>query len=121
MLSVLIVEADPVLGRRWADCMAQSRLRPVIARDLSEAQEALRSDTFGVIVIDLAPTGQGAFGVADFALYRQPEARVIFLTASDDIAGPALFWQFSNASAILRADTPPDDLAAIVEYHAAAR
>jgi len=64
--------------------------------------------------------GDGAaLTVADFASYRQPEARIIFVTNAGFFSDGSIFQFFGNAAAIVPCTTPPEDLAALVEHHAA--
>jgi DNA-binding response OmpR family regulator len=121
LTTVLIVESDPELGRVWAEQIAKAGVSIVRATSEHEAVEALAADGFGAIVLSLMLPGGGALAVADVASYRQPEARVIFVTSGDAYSNGSIFAFSSNATAILQSDVRPEDLAAIVEYHAAAR
>ena len=72
-----------------------------------------------VIVLDLMLDQGSAFAVADFASYRQPEARVVFVTRSTFFSDGSIFSHIPNACGFFRIDTPPEDLAAIVRHYAA--
>lgn len=118
---VLIVGADDDLGHCWALHLQREGLRAVRVASNEAAADALRHDRYDAIVLDLGLPDEGAIALADFALYRQPEARVIFVTGGHAYADGSIFALSGNASAYLNADVPPEDLAAIVGYHAGAR
>jgi DNA-binding NtrC family response regulator len=116
----LIVESDPELGRVWAQHIERLGVRARYASSQFAAVEALNADAFEVIVLDLTLAGGDALDVADFARYCQPEAKVIFVTGTSLFPDGSIFNVSPNASAYLHSDLPPEDLAAIMEYHAAA-
>jgi DNA-binding NtrC family response regulator len=120
-LAVLIVEANADVGRRYAARFGRSGSRAVTAETDVSAIEALREGEFDVIVLNLGLPDGTAAGIADFANYRQPKAKLVLLTTSDSTWGGETFRFFGNVAALLDADLPPDDLAAIVEYHAATK
>jgi DNA-binding NtrC family response regulator len=117
-MGVLIVEADPELGRLWGDHLARLGIGSRLVGGEEAAIGALSEAPAGVIVIDLDLPGSAAMAVADYAAYRRPEARVIFVTASSFFSDGSLFAISPNAAAFLPARTPPEDLAAVVEFHA---
>lgn len=80
--------------------------------------QVLRDRMVDVIVADLDLPGSGAMAVADYAAFRQPEARVVFVTASSFFSDGAVFAAAANACACLPTGTAPGDLAQIVAHHA---
>lgn len=114
---VLIVESEPELGRIWERHLARHGCRVRLVHDQEAACSALCEDGYDVIVLDLILRGGAALAVSDFASYRQPEARVIFVTDSAFFSDGSIFNHSPNARALLRTDGPPDDLAAIVEHY----
>lgn len=92
-----------------------------LARSQSEAILALQSGRFEVIVLDLILENGSALAVADFASYRSPETRVVFVTDTSFFSDGSIFAHSANACAYVRSSTPPEDLAAIVEHYGAAR
>lgn len=121
MKNVLIVEQDSALGRLWARHIEEGGARVTVAPTHRSASEALRRDCFDALVVDLSLPGMSALAVAELASFLQPDARVVFVTPDDSFSGGSIFALSSNASAYLPTHTRPEDLAAIVEYHAAAR
>ncbi|MDF1855196.1 response regulator [Pseudooceanicola sp.] len=119
-MKVLIVESEPELGRLWQRHMDRQGCDTVLVHDQDGAVEALRGDPFDVIVLDLILTEGSALAVSDFASYRQPDAKVIFVTNSAFFSDGSIFNHCVNARAMVRADSPPDDLAAMVEHYALA-
>lgn len=121
MVKVLIVENDPQLGRSWALALKADDIDVQHACNQPEAITALRTEIYDVIILDLLLPDGDAMAVSDFASYRQPNARVIFVSNSDAFSDGSIFTVSQNASAFLQTDLPPEDLAAIVQYHASPR
>ena len=72
-------------------------------------------------MLDIVLSEGSALAVADFANYRCPRARVIFVTNTTFFSDGSIFAHSSNACAYVKTETPPEDLAAIVEHYAAGR
>lgn len=75
---------------------------------------------FDVIILDLVLATGSALAVADVAQFRQPDTSVIFVTDTSFFSDGSIFSIMPNARAFLPTRTPPDDLAAVVEYYGAA-
>ena len=80
----------------------------------------LKTTDIKVIVVNLELEQGGALAVADFASYRRPAAKVIFLTDSGMFSDGSIFSLAPNACAYLPASTPPADLAAMVAHYSGA-
>ena len=74
-----------------------------------------------MIVLDLVLGEGSAFAVADFASYRRPQARIIFVTNTTFFSDGSIFSICPNACAYVQSATPPEDIAAMVEHYATAR
>lgn len=86
--------------------------------DQDNAIEALRGDTpVQVIVLNIMLEQGSALAVADYASYRQPEARIIFVTDTNFFSDGSIFSIAANACAYLRTETKLDDLSAMVEHY----
>ena len=83
-----------------------------------EAVKALMQDEFDIIVLDLVLKNGSTFAISDFANYRRPKARVVFVTNTSFFSDGSIFQHCSNACAYLQSETPPDDLVAMVEHYA---
>ncbi|OIP84959.1 MAG: hypothetical protein AUK37_05065 [Rhodobacterales bacterium CG2_30_65_12] len=117
-MNVLIVESAAELGALWAAALARQGIEAVVVvADEDAAIAHLHAHPADVIVADLDLPGAGAIAVADYAAYRHPEARVIFVTASSFFSDGSIFAHSPNACAFLPARTAPEDLAAVVEFH----
>ncbi|MGR3413554.1 response regulator [Pseudooceanicola nanhaiensis] len=114
---VLIVEAEAELGRLWQGHLVRLGCETRLVHDQDAAVAALQAREYDVIVLDLILPGGAALAVSDYASYRQPGARVIFVTNSAFFSDGSIFNHAPNARALLRADGPPSDLAAIVEHY----
>lgn len=82
---------------------------------------SLSADTYEIIVLDLVLDHGSALAVADFASYRRPDSRVIFVTNTSFFSDGSIFAHSPNACAYVQSETPPEDLAAMVEHYAAPR
>lgn len=114
---VLIVETQRELGTIWKRHLERSGCRVILACDQETAFGALRTMPIDVIVLDLVIADGHAFAVADFAAYRRPEAKIIFVTNTTFFSDGSIFRHTANAAAFLPSDTAPDDLCAVVEHH----
>jgi DNA-binding NtrC family response regulator len=120
-MRVLIVEANADLGSLWARHIERQGNEPVLVAGADAAFEAMRLRAPEVIVADLDLAEGGALAVADYAAYRHPDARVIFVTASSFFSDGSVFQHSPNACAFLPLGTSPEDLAAVVAFHGARR
>ena len=115
-MNVLIVESNPNLGQVWKRHLQRQGMQVSLVQSQEEAILALYSGNFEVILLDLVLEKGSALAVADFASYRRPEARVIFVTNTSFFSDGSIFQLCSNACAYLPSATPPADLAAMVEH-----
>jgi DNA-binding NtrC family response regulator len=116
-MRVLIVESDPNLGRIWMRHLQRTGAEVVLACDQADAIHALRMRGFDIIVLDLVLAEGAALAIADFASYRRPEARVIFVTNTSFFSDGSIFNHSANACAFVQSGTPPEDLAAMVAHY----
>lgn len=118
-MRVLIVESNPDLGELWRRHLVRQGAEVGIATSQEEAVAHLRDGEWQVIVLDLVLEEGSAFAVADFASYRHPDAKVIFVTNTRFFSDGSIFGLCPNACAYVRSTTPPEDLAAMVEHYGA--
>ncbi|MEO1308788.1 MAG: response regulator [Pseudomonadota bacterium] len=116
-MKVLIVESNSDVGLMWSRHLQRMGLKVEMALGESEAVEALENDDINVIVMDVVLDQGSAFAVADYASYRQPNTKIIFVTSTTFFSDGSIFSHASNACAFLQVETPPDDLAAMVEHY----
>ncbi len=118
-MHILVVEGNADLGRVWGRHLE----REGHSVDLVSTQEAavavLRERTVNVIVLDVVLPGGSALAIADFASYRQPMAKVVFVTNTTFFSDGSIFRHAPNACAFLQADTDPSDLAIMVSHYGA--
>lgn len=117
-MEVLIVESNPDLGRLWQSCLQRQGMRVRVAGTQESAIEALRNQAFEMIILDLILADGQALSIADYASYRRPKARIIFVTNTSFFSDGSIFQMNANACAFVQSATPPEDLAAIVEHYA---
>lgn len=116
----MILAADPDLGVIWGRHLARAGMAVSVATDQAEAIAALCNIAIDIIVIDMVLCDGSAMAVADFANYRRPEARVIFVSNSRFFSDGSIFQHMSNACAVIPAKVTPEDLEAVVSYHGTA-
>ncbi|WGW04964.1 response regulator transcription factor [Tropicibacter oceani] len=118
---VLIVESNSALALLWQRHLERLGHVVRIADDEDHALGLLREVEFDIIILDLVLENGSALSISDFANYRQPEARVIFVTNSSFFSDGSIFRHCANACAFMTTATAPDDLAAMVEHYSAMR
>jgi DNA-binding response OmpR family regulator len=116
-MNVLIVESRAELGRIWKRHLERLGAVVWLVTSQDEAVALLRTVDFDVLVLDLVLDDGSAMAIADFASYRQPEANAIFVTNTSFFSDGSIFQHCSNARAFVQSETPPDDLAAMVEHY----
>ncbi|HHC29665.1 MAG TPA: response regulator [Rhodobacterales bacterium] len=117
-MKVLIVEGSEELGGLWARVLTRNAMDVTLTATEDGAIAHLQtSETPNIIIADLDLPGAGAMAVADYAAYRHPDARIIFVTAASFFSDGSIFAHSPNACAFLPARTAPEDLAAVVEFH----
>ncbi|MFD3191269.1 response regulator transcription factor [Sedimentitalea sp. HM32M-2] len=120
-MNVLIVESRPELGLIWRRHLERHGAKVTLVNSQEAAITALYSAEFEIIVLDLILDQGSALAVADFASYRRPDARVIFVTNTSFFSDGSIFAHSPNACAYVQSETPPEDLAAMVEHYAVPR
>ena len=116
-MHVLIVACDPDLGDIWARHIRKSGAEVTNAPNQGDAIDVLSSEPIDVIVIDVVLTSGSALAIADFASYRRPDAKVVFVSGGHFFSDGSLFAHVPNACAVVSDRVNPDDLGAMVEYH----
>lgn len=118
-MQVLIVESNRELARVWARSLERHGVDVVSADSEDSAIASLNTMPIDVIVMNVQLGDGNALAIADYAAYRAPNARVIFVTNSSFFSDGSIFSHVTNAHACVPGETPPEDLAALVEYHGA--
>jgi DNA-binding response OmpR family regulator len=116
-MQVLIVESNLGLGTIWRRHIERQGPVVYLATTQSEAIELLRLHDISILIQNLELAHGSAIAVADFASYRRPAAKVIFVTSSKFFSDGSIFKHIPNACAYVTTTTPPDDLAAMVEHY----
>lgn len=118
-MNVMIVESNAALAGLWASHLERHGAQVRVARGEAAAVALLEneSDACDVIVLNLVLDEGSAFAVADFASFRRPKARIIFVTGTTFFSDGSIFQHVPNACAFLPAATPVEDLAALVEHY----
>lgn len=119
-MKILIVESQEDLGRLWQRHFERTGAFVSLACTQTEACDKIIESTPDVIILDLVLDEGSALAISDFASYRAPNARVIFVTDTNFFSDGSIFNLAANACAFVQSSTPPEDLAAMVEHYAAA-
>lgn len=118
-MQVLIIQSCHELGQLWQRHLDRLGVRTKLVCSPDDAIDYLSDEPVETIVLDLELRGGSALNVADYASYRQPNARVVFVTGRSFFSDGSIFAHFANARAFLPATTPPEDLATMVEHYCA--
>lgn len=116
-MPVLIVEHDRERGDRWEASLRSLGLDVLRVTSQDAAVNVMQNRSVSLLVINLDLAEGSALAVADFACYRHPQAKVIFVTDSSMFADGSIFMHAGNACAYLPASTPSEDLAAMVDHY----
>ncbi len=117
-MKVLIIECAEHLGTLWKQHLDRQGAITALVTTEDAAVERLQEELFDVLILDLDLEGGSALAVADYARFRQPEAQVIFVTSNSFFSDGSIFNLCTNACALIQADTPPGDIAAMAEHYA---
>ena len=118
---VLIVEPDPDLGRLWQRHVQRQGASVFLVQGQDAAFDLLRIHAVDMIVLDLMRRQGSALAISDYASYRRPDARVIFVTNTTFFSDGSIFRHSQNACAFLQSATPPEDLANMVMHYSQLR
>ena len=119
-MQVMIVESRAELADLWKAHLQRLGASVTVAGRQDQAIDHIMARAFDVIVLDLVLEEGSALAVADFANYRQPSARVLFVTNTSFFSDGSIFKHCTNACGYVPSSTPPEDIAAMVEHHARA-
>ncbi|WP_299025405.1 response regulator [uncultured Sulfitobacter sp.] len=117
--SVLIVESVPELATVWQRHLLRQGMNACCVRGQEDAIAHLSQNETDIIILDLVIEEGSALAIADYANYRQPEARVIFVTNTSFFSDGSIFAHSANARAFVQSNTPPEDLAAMAAHYGA--
>ncbi len=118
-MRVLIVESEPELAGLWCRHLQRLNMDVRVATTQAEATRQIAQTYPEIMILDLVLANGSALAVSDFASYRSPDTQVIFVTDTSFFSDGSIFAHAQNACAFVQSETPPDDLAAMIEYYAA--
>ncbi len=116
-MHVLIVEGDPALGALWKRHLERMGKAVTCVATQDQAVAQLSNRAYGILVLDLLLPEGSALAVADYAAFRRPEMRVIFVTSTTFFSDGSIFQHAGNACAMVQSDTKPEDLDAVVSHY----
>lgn len=120
-MKVLIVESRSELGALWQRHLERHQMKVSCVNTQEAAIGFIATQPVEIIILDLVLDEGAALAVSDYANYRQPDARVIFVTNTTFFSDGSIFAHSANARAFLPSSTPPEDLAAMVEHYGSDR
>ena len=118
---VLIVESVPELASVWQSHLVRQGMRVHSVSGQETAIAYLSENEVDIIILDLVIEEGSALAISDYANYKHPHARVIFVTNTSFFSDGSIFAHSANARAFVQTSTPPEDLAAMVEHYGAER
>jgi DNA-binding NtrC family response regulator len=116
-MHILIVEQNRDLGLLWARHLEREGHSVDVVTSQADAISVLRHREAQVIVLDVVLSQGSALAVSDYASYRWPDARIVFVTNTTFFSDGSIFRHASNACAFLQTDTRPEDLAMMVSHY----
>lgn len=116
-MRVLIVQSNVPLGNIWQRHLQRLGAQVDIALTGTEAVQIIETTPYDVIVLDLVLGEGSALTVGDVAFFRQPDANLIYVTDTTFFSDGSIFNHSANARAFIETNTPPGDLAAIVQHY----
>ncbi len=116
-MRVLIVESEKSLAQIWRRHLERLGMTVSVAYCQESAIRHLSENEADILIMNLVLENGSALAVADYASYRLPEARVIFVTNTTFFSDGSIFSFAPNACAYVQSSTPPDDIAAIAEHY----
>ncbi|MEM6308160.1 MAG: response regulator [Pseudomonadota bacterium] len=116
-MNILVVESNMSLRRLWAWHLMRQEFDVCHVGGQDDAIAHISENNVHLIVLNLELADGDAMAVADYASYRRPEARVIFVTSNSFFSDGAIFEHCQNACALVPKATKPDDLAAMATYY----
>ena len=119
-MNVLIIESQEDLGHLWQRHLERQGMSVTRVRNQDDAVSMMTKITPDVIILNLLIEEGSALAISDFASFRCPDARIIFVTSTSFFSDGSIFAHAGNACAFVPTQTPPEDLAAMVEHYAAA-
>ena len=120
-MRVLIVQSVPELAELWAKHLRRGGAEVEIADSQDRAVAVLSTSDIQVIILSLALQKGSALAIADYASYRRPDAKVIFVSNANFFSDGSIFNHCANARALVPTGTAPDDLAAMVAHYGGIR
>lgn len=116
-MKILIVESNAMLGGIWGKHIERLGGATTHASSQAEAILELSREDYDVVVLNLALGDGSAIAVTDYANYRRPKAKVIFVNSDSFFSAGSIFSFMSNACALVPPATSPEDIAELVNYH----
>jgi CheY-like chemotaxis protein len=116
-MRVLIVESNRELGTVWKRHIERRGVSVTLVAGQVEAVEFLQDNAPSVIIMNLVLDQGSAFAVADYAAYRRPDSKVIFVTSASFFSDGSIFRHIPNACAFMPSNAEPGDLAAVVDFY----
>ncbi|MCH2163814.1 MAG: hypothetical protein MK098_04050 [Marinovum sp.] len=118
-MNILILVSQQPLGALWSRHLRRHGAEVKLAKTHEDAIAYLHKECVDLVILELDHHQAAPLAVSDFASYRQPEAKVIFVTSQNFFSDGSIFQFCANACAFLPSSIPPDDLVALAEHHAA--
>lgn len=117
-MSILIVENNRNLGRIWQDHIRRQGRACHLVFSQDDAVDSFEDHTYELVILNLDLLEGSAMAVSDYVAFRYPETKVILISAQGFFSDGSVFSVISNACAMVGACIAPNDIAALVDYHA---
>lgn len=117
-MSILIVESNSELASLWHGHLGRLGFEVSVSASQDDSVAKISEMFYNVIILNLTLANGSALAIADYVGFRWPDTRIIFVTNSSFFSDGSIFSHSANACAFIPQATAPEDLAAMVDYHA---
>lgn len=117
-MSILIVESETERAEIWADHLRRAGHDVVTANNRADAVSRIENESLNIVILNIVLPDGGALDLADLVGYRQPKARIMFVSPDSFFSDGSIFSLSSSACCYVRPHTPPADITAMVDHYA---
>lgn len=116
-MQVLIVDRVAPRSEVWGRSLRTMGASVTTVSTEEAAIAELDRASWSVLIVNAGLAGGGCLVVADYARFRQPDAKVIVVTDGGLFSDGRIFELLPNACACIPGGTDAGDLTALVDFH----
>ena len=115
-MKVLVVEDDPNLRALWGALIDKAGHTAHLVETEPDAREALMSEPYDLVLLDLYLGEKDGVSVANFATYLNPRCRVVVITGTSLYSKGELFGMAPSIWAVMRKPVDIEDIIALCAH-----